>query len=73
VTEYTVYRRMTGTQAYVVDARSKADARRKVLAGDAEAVDFWITNASDTMLAYPAGEWDPIAEVRGAEDALPRA
>jgi hypothetical protein len=46
---YTIWRPMHGTQVYSVEATSKADAKRKVLAGEAEAVDYYVTSAEVGM------------------------
>ncbi len=52
---YHVWRRMRGTQTYIVQATSKAEARRLVLEGKAEAVDFNITGAESGMQIEEAG------------------
>jgi len=44
-----IWRQMRGTQVYAVTAGSKAEARRLVLEGKAEAVDFYVTGAESGM------------------------
>ncbi|WNM65470.1 hypothetical protein SEA_PHONEGINGI_68 [Microbacterium phage Phonegingi] len=51
--QYQVERTLKGTQVYLVDARSAADAVRTVLDGGGEAVTFEITSAARTATATP--------------------
>lgn len=53
---YNVFRTMKGSQLYTVTARSANDAVRKVLEGHGEAVNFEITSAACTAVAFPAYE-----------------
>lgn len=54
---YVVHRTLKGTQVYLVQARSKNDAVRKVIEGSAgEPVSFEITDAARTAIAFEPEE-----------------